>query len=89
MGAGLSLEGAQIAGGETMRDKIARRIANIGDAPGFGGVVAARVGGQGRGGVSQGAAGGVDSAADDHPLELLDVTRGVLTFEKGLEVPYE
>ena len=81
------MECAQVAGGEAVRDKIARRIANIGHAPGFEGEVAAGVGGQGCGGVSEGAAGGVDPAADDHALELGDVTRGVLRFEEGLEVP--
>ena len=50
---------------EAVRDKIARRIANIGHAPGFESEVAARVGGQGCRGVGKGAAGGVDSAADD------------------------
>jgi len=89
VGAGLTLKGAQVAGGEAVRDKIARRIANIGDAPGFGGVVAARVGSQGGGSVGEGAAGGVDPTTDHHPLELLDVTCGVLPFEKGLEVPDE
>ena len=80
------MECAQVAGGEAVRDKIARRIANIGHAPGFESEVAARVGGQGCRGVGQGAAGGVDSAADDHDLELGDVAGGVLGFEKGLEV---
>ena len=72
-----------------MRDKIARRIANIGDAPGFGDQISTRVGRQGRGGVSEGAPGGVDSAADDQALELFDVACGVLPFEKCLEVPDE
>jgi hypothetical protein len=38
---------------------------------------------------SEGATGGVDSAADDHPTELVDVACGVLPFEEGLEVPDE
>ena len=43
MGAGLALECNQVAGREAVSDKIARRIANIGDTPGFGDVVATRV----------------------------------------------
>ena len=44
MGAGLALECHQVAGREAVSDKIARRIAHIGDTPGFGDVVATRVG---------------------------------------------
>jgi len=87
VGAGLALKGAQVAGGEAVRDKIARRIANIGHAPGFEGEVAAGIGGKRCGGVGQSAAGRVDPSTHDHALELGDVASGVLRLQKCLEVP--
>lgn len=89
MGAGLTLEGAQVAGGETMRDKIARRIAYIGHAPCFGDEVAAGVGGEGGGGVGEGAAGRIHSTTHHHPDELLDVALSIFSLEKEAEIIHE
>lgn len=75
----MTLEGAQVAGGDAVGDEVTGGVGDVGDAAGFGGVVATWVGGERGGGVGEGAAGGIDSAADDETLKLLDVASGVLS----------
>ena len=89
MGAGLALECNQVAGREAVSDKIARRIANIGDTPGFGDVVATRVGDERGWGVGECAASRINTPAHDHANELLDIPLRVLTLEEQTQVIHE